>query len=501
MTTTPADASGATQPDRIVETNVSVLRFDRDTVRKTKKPVRFPFVDFTSVESRLAACLEEVRLNRRLAPDVYLGVEDIRDATGRLIDAAVVMRRLPDRRQLRVLIETGVDVRDELTGVAHALAAFHSTAARSDAIDQAATPDGLRQRWDADLDELEPLVKRVLGISDLERERALARRYIDARGDLLADRIRGGHAIDGHGDLRADSVFCLADGPRIIDCLEFDPSLRWGDELADVAFLAMDLESLGRQGLAEHFVGAYYRMAGWRAPPGLVHCYVAQRAAVRSKVACWSVLQGKTEGASRARIHLDQCGDHLAAARPLIVMIGGAPRTGKSTLARALAERIAAIPLHSDEIRRDVAGASHEARSEHDTIDSGRYAASMTAATYATLGSRAGSLLRGGYSVIVDATFPDATSRAQIRTLAGELAVDLVQIECTAPPSVIAERAARRTSPDDLSEATEDIAAALRSRRKPWVGAHRLDTTTAMTRQVDECLAAIDRTPIGTGAS
>lgn len=497
MTTRPPDARGETPPGRVVETHVSVLRFDRDTVRKTKKPVRFPFVDFTSVRSRLVACLEEVGLNRRLAPDVYLGVEDIRDEAGHLVDAAVVMRRLPESRQLRALIERGVDVRDELTRVVHALAAFHSTGARSDDIDEAATPDSLLARWDADLDELEPLARRVLGVATVERERALSRRYLGARGDLLAERIRSGHIVDGHGDLRADSIFCLADGPRIIDRLEFDPRLRWGDQVADLAFLAMDLEALGHPDLSEHLMRTYFRLAGWRAPPGLLHFYIAQRAMVRAKVACWRVMQGDPQAASRARLHLEQCRHHLAAARPLVVIIGGAPRTGKSTLARALADTTDAVPLHSDGVRRDVAGASHQARVDRDGLDSGRYSSSTTRATYATLTARARALLRGGYSVILDATFPSAASRVAIETLAERFGADVVQIECTAPISVVAMRADRALDPGDMSEATREVAAALRSRREPWTTAHRLDTRAPVPRLVAECLEAIDQTPVG----
>ncbi len=216
---------------------------------------------------------------------MYLGIDEIREPDGRLIDAAVVMRRLPSDRQVSTLMAGGADVATELTRTAHVLAAFHSKASRSPEIDRVATVDGLAARWEADLDEWDPLIQRVLGMPARDRERTLVRRYLEARAGLLERRIAGGHIVDGHGDLRADSIFCLADRPRLIDCLEFDANLRFGDELADVAFLAMDLEGMARPDLARHFVRAYARFAGWTAPPGLLHFYMAQRALVRSKVA------------------------------------------------------------------------------------------------------------------------------------------------------------------------------------------------------------------------
>jgi aminoglycoside phosphotransferase family enzyme/predicted kinase len=482
--------------DAAIETHVSVISFDGDLVRKRKKAVRFPFIDFTTPELRLAACRQEVALNRRLAPDVYLGVDEIREPDGRLSDAEVVMRRLPSDRQLSTLISTGADVRTELVRTAHVLAAFHSRACRSIEVDRVATREALRARWEADLDEWDPLLKRVLGEPVRDRERTLVRRYLEGRGELLERRIAEGHIVDGHGDLRADSIFCLADRPLLIDCLEFDANLRFGDELADVAFLAMDLEGLARPDLANHFVRSYARFAGWRAPPSLLHFYMAQRALVRSKVACWRVLQGDSAAALRARLHLEQCRRHLEAARPLVVAIGGGTRTGKTTIARGLAEEIDAVHLRSDEIRRDVAAASHLVRGERDALDRGKYTPTMTAMTYTTLASRARMLVRAGYSVILDATFATVSSRREVRRMARACRADLVAIECRAPVSVVEQRAHGQQRPDDLSEATPEVATALQSRRVPWPAAHPLDTTAPEAVLVAQCMSIVRETPV-----
>jgi uncharacterized protein len=479
---------------KTIETHVSLLSFEGDVVRKRKKAVRFPFINLSEPELRLAACRQEVELNRRLAPDVYLGVEEIHDRDGRLMDAAVVMRRLPDDRQLSTLINARVDTSLDLIRVAHVLAAFHSRARRGADIDRAATREGLAARWEADLDEWDPLVKRVLDMPARIRARALVRRYLEGRGEMLERRIRDGHIVDGHGDLRADSIFCLADRPRLIDCLEFDEHLRFGDELADVAFLAMDLEALGRPDLAAHFVHSYGRFAAWTAPPGLLHFYIAHRAMVRSKVACWRAMQGDTAATPRARLHLEQCERHLEAARAVLVVIGGAPRTGKSTVAGALADATDYVHVRSDEIRRDLRSAP---RIGGDSLDRGIYAPEVTARIYTVLAARARMLLLAGYSVILDATFPIASSRTMVRRIAQRCRADFVAIECNAPASVVRQRSRQERRVADLSEATPEVAAALRSRRAPWPDAHTLDTTKPALALITQCLGVIGATPIG----
>ena len=266
-------------------------------------------------ESRLIACSQEVALNRRLAPDVYLGVDEIRDPDGRLIDAAVVMRRLPSDRQLSTLIDGGADVATELTRTAHVLAAFHSTADRSPEIDSIATVDGLAKRWEADLDECDPLIQRVFGMPARDRERTLVRRYLEARAGLLERRIAGGHIVDGHGDLRAD----------------FD-LLHGGRTTADRLPRVRRESTLRRRACRHRFPGhgsrgddaprsctplreRHARFAGWTTPPGLLHFYMAQRALVRSKVSAGESAR-RRGAASQARRHLEQCGRHLEAARP-----------------------------------------------------------------------------------------------------------------------------------------------------------------------------------------
>lgn len=225
----------------VAETHSAVVLFVGDRAYKVKKPVDLGFLDFTSREAREAICHREVELNRRLSPDVYLGVADIHGVDGEICDHMVVMRRMPTDRRLSTLLTEGEPVAEHLWDLAHQLAAFHASAERSAAADDAAGVDALLGRWrdnTAGLEEHPGIVEPA----DVAAVQEMADRYLQGRRRLFETRINEGRACDGHGDLLADDVFLLDDGPRVLDCIEFDDGLRYGDVLADVAFLAMDIE-------------------------------------------------------------------------------------------------------------------------------------------------------------------------------------------------------------------------------------------------------------------
>jgi hypothetical protein len=350
-------------PAAITETHISVVVFVGDRAYKLKKPVRFGFLDFSTREAREAMCHREVELNRRLAPDVYLGVSDVLGVDGEVEDHLVVMRRMPPGRRLATLIaDADPHLGDHLRDLAHLLAAFHSRAARGPAIDAAATVPAVRALWEGNFAEMRPFAGRTFDERTLAHAERLVRHFLDGREPLFAARIAGGHIVDGHGDLQCADVFCLPDGPRVLDCIEFDDTFRYGDVANDIAFLAMDLERLGGEALGRRFVAAYEELAGERFPAALLHHYVAYRAQVRAKVAALRAAQEPDGTAAReadvaeARRLLDRCVAHLEAARVRLVIVGGLPGTGKTTVARGLAERLDADLLRSDELRKQLAG-------------------------------------------------------------------------------------------------------------------------------------------------
>ncbi len=351
----------AVPPAGVAETHSAVVVFVGDRAYKVKKPVDLGFLDFRDLAARAAACRREVELNRRLAPDVYLGVADVVGPDGEVCDHLVVMRRMPADRRLSTLVTVGADVDDGLWHLAHLVAAFHETAERSEATARAASRDALATRWADNTAGLLEHGPGVVGLDEVLEVDALAARYLAGRGPLFERRIAAGRAVDGHGDLLADDIFLLEDGPRVLDCIEFDDHLRFGDALADVAFLAMDLERLGRPDLADRFLRAYGEHAGDAWPATLAHHHIAYRAQVRAKVAAIRAVQGKRDAVTEARSLLRLARRHLAAGASRLVLVGGLPGAGKSTLATGLADALGAAVVRSDELRKELAGLAPDA--------------------------------------------------------------------------------------------------------------------------------------------
>ncbi|MGO9560335.1 MAG: AAA family ATPase [Acidimicrobiales bacterium] len=470
-------------PVDVVETHVSTLFFLGERVYKLRKPVRYGFLDFSSREAREADCHRELALNRRYAPDVYLGVYDITEA-GRLIDHLVVMRRLPHDRRLSTLVRDKKVTRGDLEAVVRTLLDGEAAAARSADIDTEARRDALQAQWRANSNELAPFVGSIIDPACDARLLELADDYLVGRELLLEARIRGGRVRDGHGDLRAEDIFMMDDGPRILDCIEFDDRLRYGDVLADIGFLAMDLERLGAPELRRALFDCYADTSGDRFPQSLPDYYCGARAYVRAKVSCLAAAEGMPGADEDARAHHELARSFLERARVQLVLVGGLPGTGKSTLAAAVGDAIGATVLRSDVVRHELASA---APSRPDL-----YSEPMTEATYARLLDVARVALELGDSVILDASWSDERRRAGARALAAATRSALVELRCEAPMELTERRIEeRRRRGLDESDATVAVAHAMSAVADPWSGATAIDTSVAVGDSVAAVLSML----------
>lgn len=464
---------------QVNETHVSYVFLVGDRAYKLKKPIRTAFLDFSTEPLRHRACHREVELNRRLAPDVYLGVDTIVDERGRPVDHLVEMRRMRDEQRLSRLLTSGANVDDELTQVAHQLAIFHGRALTSPDIARAGSPEMVRWLWDENLQELTPFRGNLLPDAAIGRVQELAIRYLQGRTSLLRTRMAGGLGRDGHGDLLADDIFFTPDGPRILDCLEFDDHLRYGDVLLDLAFLAMDLEYLGHPREASWFLSRYRELSGWVWPSSLEDHYVAYRALVRSKVACLRDQEGMPSG-REARDLLDLCLRRLRHGRVRLVLVGGEPGTGKSTLSRRLGEREEFAVFRSDEVRKDLAGVEHTA-SLRDAAEVW-YGPDATAATYGELLRRARPALEHGLSVILDASWSDPARRREALELGRQTVADVLQLRCQVEPAVADARLRARVG--DASDADPEVGRRMRRSFADWPQAHVLTTASPIEESV-----------------
>ena len=460
------------------ETHTGVVVLAGDKAYKAKKPIATEFLDFSTVDHRERACHQEVLLNSRLAPESYLGVGHWTDPAGGPAEPVIVMRRYPDSRRLATLVKRGVAVKGELADIAEALATFHNRSHHTRAIDAQGKAGAISARWKENLAELRRFPANAAPPEVIGEIDSLAGRFIRGRNALFGQRIIDKRIVDGHGDLLADDIFCMPEGPLLLDCLDFDADLRYVDRIDDAAFLAMDLEFLGREDLANYFLDTYSHFAKDDSPTSLKHFYIAYRALVRAKVDCIRLAQGHPKASDEATRHLSLALEHLAAGAVRLALIGGAPGTGKTTLAHSIGDRVGAEVISSDDVRREL--------QQHGTIDGetglldeGLYGPEPVAAVYDEVIRRARLSLTGGRPVILDGTWRDPRQRLLARALANQTASTLLEIVCWTSVHAAVERVEHRVT--GASDATPHIARALAVRDDAWDTAHPIDTSQALS--------------------
>jgi aminoglycoside phosphotransferase family enzyme/predicted kinase len=441
------------------ETHISVVLLSGDRAYKFKKPLRLPFLDYSTLERRRHMCLEEVRLNRRLAPGIYRGVRAVvpagdafalagAEAPG-AVEYAVEMRRYDEHDTLARRLDAGTAGEPEVRAVGRRLAAFHAAA------DRPARPERSVAALDAMVSE------NFSTLADLGADAVDARHmttaFLAGRREELERRAGSGRVRDCHGDLRAEHVV-LEREIAIVDCVEFDPALREIDVGLDIAFLAMDLMRRDER-LAAALIDAYRDAGGDPGDDTLVAFFAAQRALIRAKVSLMRAAQVEPADAVRRRRDAtellalaDRLGWRVRLGR--IAVVCGIAASGKSTLAAALARRAGASVVSSDRVRKALLGIAPTARAP-----AGAYDDAANRRTYRALGARARERLAAGQHVIVDATFRLAGERQAFAAALGDAAHDCTWLECRVPVAVAARRAAARARrPDTESDAGAAVA-------------------------------------------
>ena len=455
----PGFYPGAPESVEIAESHISWVFLAGDRAYKLRKPVVFPFLDYGTAERRRELCEEEVRLGRRLAPDLYLGVRPLQRADGGWALGApgepgeehvVEMRRFDEENTLAALAARGEADTAVVAAVTRRIAEFHQAAepAETGRFDAGVVAATVSENFGTLLPYAE-----ALGAGELAAAHRFAVAFLHARHELLEDRVTRGWVRDCHGDLRAEHVIVAGGSVEVFDPLEFDPELRQIDVSADLAFLVMDLIALGAAELATTVVSEYEAAGGDHGGRPLLFFYGAYRAWVRAKVACLRAGElppGERGGALAEARHFAAVGRRLAwrARMPLVLVVCGGAATGKTHLAEPLAA-ISGLPrLSSDVVRKELAGLGPTERAREAD-----YSEEASLHTYRRLGARAAAAPDGA---IVDATFRSRAHRAAFAEAFGGHALF---VECIASAAVVAERAARRElDPGRESDATAAIA-------------------------------------------
>ena len=460
---------GQAEPVVVHQTHISVVFVAGERAYKLKKPLELGFVDYSTPQRRRAFCEAEVRLNERLAPHVYQGVRSVvphPDGGFRYgdpddpaaIDWVVEMTRLYERDNFLSHLHAGTIEPQWLVELGRKMAAFHQTCARGEPGAYGALETVARNARE-NFSQAEDQIGRTVSRPVFDAARAATDAQLDALEALITARDETGHTCDTHGDLRLEHVYRIDGELVVVDCIEFNDAFRYADPVADVAFLAMDLRIRWADELARVFTDTYFD-----ALPGgesLLDFYVAYRSAVRAKVHGMASAEPEIDEAKRSRSFAKSRGHWLftwstlapPVRRPAIVLVGGLPGTGKSTLARTLAEHAAFECIDSDHVRKELAGVA-PTDSMRAELDAGIYTPEWSRKTYAECLARAMTAVSEGGRVVISATFRTESLRLDFLEAAHAMGVCGVLLVCELPRDEVVRRIEARTG--DASDA--DIA-------------------------------------------
>lgn len=484
----------------LIETHISSVLLAGAYAYKLKKPLTLGFLDFSTTEARRAACAEEVRLNRRTAPGLYLDVVAIAGPAhapgigraGPAIEYAVCMRRFPDTDLLDCMARKGRLAPATIDALAETVAAFHASLPPSSPDKSYGTPTRIRHWTSENFVEM----ARHCIAGDLRAQLASLEQWttetLDRRSHQFAARRHDGFVRECHGDLHLRNIVMIDGRPVLFDCIEFNPELRWIDVMSEIAFTFMDLEDHGHPALAWRFLNGYLEQTGDYGGLVLMPFYAVYRALVRAKVAILRAVAPhlppgeRATAAQASRRYIELAGRMAGQSAPLAVLMHGLPGAGKSTVAARLAQTLPGIRVRSDIERKRLHGLGAQARST-GTVGAGIYGEAGSAATYARLADATQAILDAGYPAILDATFGRRADRASLIAVAREHDAEAVVLDCRAPAAVLRERiAARQQRGEDPSDATLAVLTHQSATRDPLTAGEKLDSLSVDT----DCTAA-----------
>lgn len=492
-----------TQEVALEQTQMSFVFLTDRYVYKVKKPVDLGYLDYTTLEKRKLYCQKEVELNRRLCPEIYLGVVAITRrqgsffiaGPGEVTEYAVKMRRLPRQLMMDALLKGNRVSAGMITRLAEKLVAFHRQAETNESISAFGRVDTISQNTEENFSQTEKYIGRTISSHRYQRIRDYTRGFIRENAALFRKRVKDGRIRDCHGDLHAAHI-CFENGICIYDCIEFNDRFRYGDVASEVAFLAMDLDHNGRADLGHGFVSAYIALSRDGELKRLLGFYKCYRAYVRGKVGSFRLddpyitRDEQRQTRQRAASYFDLAYSYTKTA-PLLLITTGLVGSGKTALAQALASRLGLVVISSDVTRKRLASIP-ETEHRFEEFNAGIYSPEFSRMTYDTVLAEARESLGEGDSVIIDASFIKSEERLRAKRLAEEVKAGFFILECTLEEGLTRQRLARRLEQGSVSDGRWQIFKLQKGQFEPVVAvAPRNHVIIDTSKPVDETVTGV----------
>lgn len=490
----------------LIETHISWVVLTGDFVYKIKKPVDFGFLDFSTLEKRHEFCKQEIHLNRRLAPAIYLDVVAITgpqnkpriSAEGGLsreevIEYAVRMVQFPQSAQMDNMLAAGELRAEDMDAVANMVANFHQAVEIADESMEFGNSNVVFQPVEENFTQINDHLDTLPYQQTLIALRHWSEAEFVKLEAVFRQRKSDGFVRECHGDMHLRNLVWLESGPAAFDCIEFNPHLRWIDVMSEVAFLVMDLQDRQQRQLASRFLNSYLEVTGDYAGLSVLPFYLCYRALVRAKVNALRLEQvniTETEikqSLAEFESYLELATAYTQPCMPRLIIMRGLSASGKSTVSQQLLEALGAIRIRSDVERKRLFGVDSISRAHGDNtsdkINKGIYSKQASLHTYKKLAELAATIIKAGFSVIVDAAFLDYEQRRPFQQLASSLAVSFGIIEVTAAAEVLRQRIIKRKH--DVSDADLSV---LEHQLANWQPLHKEEMKTAISVDTGEAL-------------
>ena len=452
------------QEIELLQTHVSYVLLAGDYAYKIKKPVNFGFLDFSSLSQRQHFCQEEIRMNKPIAPDIYLDVvaitqnqgKFILEGEGETVEYAVKMYRFPQETLLSSLFEQDQLTESNLEALGKIVAQFHEQTKTNDYIRSFGEIDRIRQSIDENYQQTEKYIGLAQTQQHYQETKAFTDNFFLHNEELFNNRRDSQKIRECHGDLHLRNICFWQDKIQLFDRIEFNEPFRFVDVMYDIAFAVMDLDARGRQDFGNAFLNTYTEQTGDWEGLQVLPLYLSRQAYVRAKVTSFLLDdtaiedQAKQEAKKTASDYYRLAWEYTKKSQGQIILMSGLSGSGKTTVAKKLARRINAIHIRSDAVRKHLGGISVD-KSGRDEL----YTPQMNQKTYARLLELGVRLAKQGFPVILDAKYDRQKLRQEAIALAQSNDLPLQIIHCTAPIEILRQRLSQRSN--DISDATPDL--------------------------------------------